>query len=337
MVTARTTVERTSESELPSLADLVVRTRGLEIAGPQGLLAEKPTFESRHVDLELRGKFDAPTGNTAVTVALNDNAPMIEARLSTNLDLKALVDYPSRAWSTLRAGPISGSVDVPRREVRSFASLPSVVAENLPPVSGDVALHAQLSGTVDEPRATARIEGFDLAFTEPPLPTHSGLHGRASPPASTPTRSPWALPVSLVVDAQYDGKTAVATARAAHAGKEIARVDGDLALRLATVLSGTVQPTGSLRGVLTDIPIGNVPFFSARDVGGDLGGTFAWEGIGTQEPTIKADLSISSLRTGHDATIDRGSLHVDVARPSSANLAARADARLSLRHETAGP
>jgi translocation and assembly module TamB len=308
----------------------------LEVAGPQGLLAETPTFESRHLDIELHGKYDAPTGSAAVTLALKDPAPLLAASLSTRLDLKALVDHPTRAWSTLRAGPVAGSVDIPRRAVRSFASLPSFVAENLPPLEGDVAVHAELAGTLAEPRVTARIDASGVALTEPTLPTRNGAHRHVSLAASTPKASPWALPVSLIVDAHYDAKTAVVNARIAHAGKEIARVDGDLALPWTKVLTGSVEPVGSVRGVLTDVPLGEVPFFSLRNVAGNLGGSFAWDGIGTKEPTVNADLSLSGVRAGKDVSLDQGSVHLVAARPSGPDRPSPLSARLDLTARDGG-
>ena len=126
---------------------------------------------------------------------------------------------------------------------------------------GDVAVHATVDGTLDAPKVSARIEGYDLTLTNPVpaearQPKGAGGERRSWPALVTP--SPWGMPVSVLVEAGYDASVATATAHVTHDEKAILRVDGNVAIPWAGVLNHALEPVGGLRAVLTDVPLGDL-------------------------------------------------------------------------------
>src|SRR5262249_6463170 len=159
---------------------LYVRTRSLAVAAATKFGEDKPAWESRHIDIQLDGDLDAKTGKTSAAVSLFDTQLIGRASVDTTLDLAALVDHPSLWLAMLTETPLEAQLVVPRRPVSSFASLPSVVAEKLPRMTGDVELDAKVTGSIASPVLVSHVAGWSLADA-------SSSNELGS--------SPWAMPV----------------------------------------------------------------------------------------------------------------------------------------------
>jgi hypothetical protein len=69
---------------------------------------------------------------------------------------------------------------------------------------------------------------------------------------------------------------------------------------------------------LNDAPIGEIPFFADRDLGGHLSGTIAASGL-HQQPKIDVELIAPDLRIGQDLFFEEGKLSLVIApRPDAA-------------------
>lgn len=294
-LSTRAVISRKPEARLPSVRDFVARTRGLSIASA-------PEWDSRSTDVKLEGKFSGNTGDTDVKVTLLDHAEIASVGLKTTLDLATLLDHPERRLASLRSAALSGEINVPRRAVSAFASLPSFVRARLPPLAGEVQLSGSLSGSLDQPSVKVQVDGWDLA------------HASTSDVAGL--GSPWGIPLDLDATATYDGSLATLAAHVKHDGKQIAEAGAGVKLGWADVLAGRApKPTGEIHATITEAPLGEVPFFSDRDIGGHLNGKLTLTGFGTR-PELAVDLDVPDLRFGQDLFFDRCALHVGVPRPA---------------------
>ncbi len=80
-------VSRAAGEPLPSLHDVLVRTHGLALAGPHRLDAERPAWESRFVDAQLKGSFSGATGEADAALTLYDGGLLADVSGAIELDL----------------------------------------------------------------------------------------------------------------------------------------------------------------------------------------------------------------------------------------------------------
>lgn len=305
-LTARATVARRSGARLPSVRELLVRTRGLQVAG-QG-------WESRSVDVELKGSLDAASGRTQARVSVRDDSTIVFARADATLDLPALLDRPDLRWASLRSAPLSARLIIPRRAVSAFKTLPTFVRGRLPPLDGEVRLDASLEGSIEKPYAVIQADGWDLAHS-------SGAARKLRRGGLRPAEeSPWAAPVDLTAKATYDGRAARVEAHVIHAKQAVADLDAHIGLPLADVLAKQpIKPRGDVHLKLTKVPVKAIPYFAERGVEGHLDGSVALEGLG-EAPRVKVDLGLSGLKLGHELPYEVSSVAVDIGRRAKAHV-----------------
>jgi translocation and assembly module TamB len=352
-LTARATVERAPGQRLPSVTDLLARTRGLEVDGPIGDAG--PDWESHIVDVEVKGSLDGVTGKTRARVAIDDGVEVGSIGASATLDLPVLIDHPDQRWASLQKAPLSATVRIPRRSVSAFGSLPSFVRKALPPLDGDVELNASVKGSISDPFLVVTANAWGLAHVlrgavEPPLREQAALpaaKGKGDGKAGTkapvkqlpPPESPWGLPIDATAVLSYNGLKATLDAHVKHEDKEVLAAGADLSVSLADLLAGhPVRPTGSMTAKLTEAPVGEVPFLSDHGIEGHLNGTVALAGLGTA-PTLAIDLTLPDLKIGRDLTYDTASLKLDIARPRDGSRAPErgsATMKLELASKTGG-
>lgn len=302
-LTTRFRMERQPGERLASVRDLIVRTRGLTVAGPESPDTHQPTWESRSIDFEATGGFDSQTGRTEMTFSVLDPDPLLEVSAATELDLESLLDRPQVMQAALRKTPFRVHVAVPRRSVRSFASIP-FVKESMPPIAGDVRLDAYVNGTPFEPRLALRVMGWDLA------------HQDAL--AASPDHSDFRLPVNLDLLATYDSERATLETHVTKDGRELFLVTGEVKAKLSEILAGKAADpkrplfTGGLEARLFDVPLGEIPMLANNDVGGHISGTIAIKGL-NEAPSVAVDLELPDLQIGRDYFFERGriSFHID--------------------------
>jgi translocation and assembly module TamB len=297
-LTTRFRVERQPGERLASVRDLIVRTKGLAVAGPESPETQKPAWESNRIDVEVRGGLDSQTGKTEVRLALLDPNPLLEVSTAAELDLKTLIDKPQAMMSSLRATPFQVHVGIPRRSVKSFASIP-FVNESMPPIEGDVRVDAYVTGTATEPHLALRVIGWDIA------------HQDAL--AASPDQSDFRLPVNLDLLATYDSQKATLETHVTKDGRELILVTGEVNAKLTEILAGKAADpkkplwTGGFEAKLFDVPLGQIPMLANNDVGGHIGGTIAIKGL-NEAPTVAVDLELPDLQIGRDYFFERGSI-----------------------------
>lgn len=304
-LTARFKVEHVEGQDLASVRDLFIRTRGLEVAGPQAFGAEKPDWESRLIDVQVKGAFDAESGKTEAQLTLYDGELLGDLTASMDLDVPALLD-PKRRGATLQKTPIAAHLSIPRRAITSFESLPSAKG-SMPPLEGEVRIDAFLDGTMEKPNVVVRTLGWGIA------------HSDAL--AASPEASDYRLPVDLDALATYDSEKGTLEAHVTKGRMEILTATAEVTARLSDLTGGApANPkkpqkplwTGSFRATLNEVPLGEVPVLADNNVGGHVSGTIKLLGLG-EKPSLAIDLDLPDLMVGQDMYFAQGdvSLHID--------------------------
>ncbi|MFO0591470.1 MAG: translocation/assembly module TamB domain-containing protein [Polyangiaceae bacterium] len=222
-VDAKLTLDRPEKQRFPSVRDLAVATRYLSIVGPDPRTSapdgtpEAP-WSSRDLDVELHADVDGATGDVAVHASLFDQDRLADLAAFTTLDLGALLD-PAARTKMLGSAPIAAHATVPRRALAQVKSLPSMLRDKLPSLTGEATVDAYLAGTVDHPRAVVRARGFHVAV---------------APDPSEPSDSPWDAPVDFDAAAATDGAHALLEAHARQQQKT-ARVSPEAHVSVRTV------------------------------------------------------------------------------------------------------
>ena len=300
---ARVDVARKPGQRFVSLHDFFARTAGLEIAGPQAFGSDVPAWESRKIDVQLRGDADGGTGDSKLRAALFDGEIVADAALAATLDFAGLVDRPKDRWALLRRAPLSGRISIPRRRFSSFVTLPSFVVDKVPALSGEIAADAYVDGTVDQPFFTARVSTFKMAVAQ-------RLTGDEA--------TPWSLPLDAEVLATYDAEKATIDLHVKDGAKEVATANGEVAFDLHKLLAGDAPTyTGGFYAKLDEVPLGEVPWFADHDVGGHMSGTVSMSGL-HEHPEMKVDVTLPDLQIGSDLFFNDGSLKVEIAPPTGA-------------------
>ena len=300
-LSTRAVVERKPGQRFASIHDLVARTTGLEVAGPQPFGAEAPTWESRKLDVQINGDVDGGSGDSTLRAALFDGEVVADASLAATLDLAGLVDRPKDRWALLRRAPLSGRVSIPQRKIASFVSLPSFARELLPALSGELRADAYVDGTIDQPFFTARVSTFKTAIVQ-------RLNGDEA--------TPWSVPIDAELLATYDAEKATVDLHVKHDAKEIAAANGEVTFDLRKLIAGgSPSVTGGFYAKLDEVPLGEIPWFADHDVAGHMSGTVAMSGL-RESPVLKVDLTLPDLQVGQDLFFNEGSFKLDVAAPA---------------------
>ncbi|HRI69307.1 MAG TPA: hypothetical protein PK156_33985, partial [Polyangium sp.] len=288
-------VERPKGQRFVSVKEFEVQTRGLKIAGPVMFGEDKPRWESRSLDIALAGSVDGATGATNTKVTLRDDKVVAEVDASAKLDLATLVDDPKRRVTSLANSEGAVTLSIPRRSVDSLKCLPSVFHDKLPPFEGDFAVTVTGKGTVLDPNIGARISGWQLS--------HVGA-------SREPTE--WSLPVDVDVIANYKAKKAGVVTQIRRNSREIASIVGNSDVDLQALAEGVeYTPNFDVQTTLTRLPLGRLPFFSARGVNAQVSGTFQIGQHGTQH-TAKARLILPKVRINDEPALERVGLSLDV-------------------------
>ncbi len=296
----RATIDRARGERFANLKDVLFRTRGLELAGPQPIGTDAPAWESRHVDVEFRGAFDGQSGSTQAALELVDDQPLMKIQTAATLDLQTLADRPEERWASIRKTNMSLEIEVPRRKLSALTRLPSFIADKLPPLSGEASAGFSFQGTLDKPNVAFRAKGVELSTGQS---------------FSSTGAAAWSVPFDTEINGAYDGHKANLDIKARHGGADVASATGQLDLEIAPILAGeTPAWKGSLVATLTDAPLGDVPFFVDRDVSGQLSGNVKIEGL-NDRPSVSADLSIKQLKIGDDLYFDKSRIAVEIKRP----------------------
>lgn len=300
-LTTRFTVERPRAQRFPSIRGLEARTHGLAFAAAS-LPFTHPAWESRGIDVQIKGGLDGATGRTEATVMLSDGGLLGDVDLLATLDLPVLWDQPKRRLPSLREAKGTVHAALARRSFGSFTSLPTFLQEKLPPVSGEIRADAYLDGSLDHPFIVVRAAGWDITQT-------SSLGSLEA--------TEFSLPIDVTALATYeDGKVDV-EAQASYDHKEFLAGDGQLSIDLPALVRGRASPSDvSLSAKLTEAPLGAVPFLNDRDVGGHLSGTIAMSNL-RDRPTLHVELTAPDLQIGPELFFKEGELSLDIA-PSEA-------------------
>src|SRR5262249_24195976 len=94
-LTTRITVERAPGARLPSVTNFLAQTHGLEVAGPKGLLSDRPAWDSLYSDVKVSARFLADSGVAGAKVELLDphdesNPVIASVGVGATLDLPTL-------------------------------------------------------------------------------------------------------------------------------------------------------------------------------------------------------------------------------------------------------
>ncbi|KYG01136.1 hypothetical protein BE20_53735, partial [Sorangium cellulosum] len=305
-LTTRFRVSRAPGEAFPSLHDVLVRTQGLALAGPHRLGAERPAWDSRFIDAQLKGSLDGTTGRAEAALTLYDGGLLADASGSIDLDLAALAGPPAGRWTSLLRSPIAAQVSFPRRAVDELTTLPSFVRDALPPLAGELRIDAYAGGTLARPSLTARTLWWGLTYAPP------GATG------ATDLMFPTDLDAWLTYDSEKAtldahvtrGPDEIATARA----EVIAPLDRLLAAPSPRALRGAPPPpawTGRFRATLRDVPLGEIPLLGDSGIGGRVSGEIEMRDLNVA-PALTAHLTLPGVTIGSDLAFERGVLSVRI-------------------------
>ncbi|XXX71955.1 translocation/assembly module TamB domain-containing protein [Sorangium sp. So ce134] len=309
-LTTRFRVSRAPGEAFPSLHDVLVRTQGLALAGPHRLGAERPAWESRFLDAQLKGSLDGTTGKAEAALTLYDGGLLADASGSIDLDLAALAGPPAGRWSSLLRSPIAAHVSLPRRAMDELTTLPSFVRDALPPLAGELRIDAYASGTLERPSLTARTLWWGFTY---------------APPGSTGATD-LLFPTDLDAWLTYDSEKATLDAHVTRGADEIATVRAEVIAPLDRLLADAspralrgAPPlpawTGRFRATLRDVPLGEIPLLGDSGIGGRVSGEIEMRDLNVA-PALTAHLTLPGVTIGSDLAFARGvlSLRVDPRR-----------------------
>jgi translocation and assembly module TamB len=306
-LTAKLKIARASGARFPSIQDLSLRTKRLEVAGPEPLGSDEPEWESRFVDVQLRGGLDGKSGRTTGQMTLWDGGLLGDLEVNADLDLATLMDHPGYRLATLADSPMQVRLGIPRRTMASLSTLPSFLRERLPPLSGELRLDAYADGTASHPFVTAHAFGWQLAAASTPAETLTGP-------------GPWSMPVDADVIVTYDGETASLDGRISREGRNLGRVTGAVEADLHALVTsnGARSPwTGGFELSLDNAPLAELPFLSDRGIAGLVSGTVRVAGL-HEAPTVDVDLELPGLRIGTDMFFEKAALSLHVQKHKGA-------------------
>lgn len=309
-LTTKLTVAREAKTRFPSIKDLSLRTKRLELIGPEPLDAERPDWESRFIDVQIRGDVDGKTGKTTAQLTLWDGGLLGDLSVSADLDLATLMDHPGYRLASIAESPMQARLAIPRRTMASLNTLPSFLRERLPPLSGEIRFDLYADGTASHPFVTAHGFGWQLAAAP-------RVEALGSP-------GPWTMPIDADAILTYDGETASLDGRISHQGRDIARMTAGIEADLqALATQNAAAPwTGGFELSLDDAPLADLPFIRDRGIGGFVSGTIRAANL-HRAPTLDVELELPDLRVGADMFFEKAavSLHIDKRKGSAMDTA----------------
>ena len=314
-VSSKATLVREPSHRFPSIRGISVTTRYLSIDGPEPFGAEAPTWASRYLDVELTADVNGDTGDATVSATLFDHERAADISLAAHLDLAALAD-PRRRAAALRTTEVAGHLHIPRRPIDAFGTLPTFVRDNIPELSGEMRADAYFAGPIARPRAVARLMGWNVA----------------PGPNASRTASAWLLPFELDATAFYDSALATADVHVARNRAELLAADAQLTLPIEKLTGGgpLLGPwlTGRAGATMTRLPLGDLPVFGDRGLGGHLSGQVELAGIGTT-PALHVDLRTTDLTIGPDVAFDEAVIEIRTVRAEPSPVVAAAATKLA--------
>ncbi|WP_437751365.1 translocation/assembly module TamB domain-containing protein [Sorangium sp. So ce1389] len=312
-LTTRFRVSRAAGEPFPSLHDVLVRTQGLALAGPHRLGAERPAWESRFIDAQLKGSLGGTTGRAEAALTLYDGGLLADASGTIDLDLAALTGPPAGRWASLQRSPVAATASIPRRSMEELSTLPSFVREAIPPLGGELRIDAYASGTVARPVVTARTLLWGFVYA----------------PEGAPEMRDLLFPTDLDAWLTYDSEKATLDAHVARGAAEIATVRAEVVAPLDRLLADPspralkgARPlpawTGALRATLREVPLGDVPLLGDNGIDGHVSGEIEMRDLNVA-PKLTAHLTLPDLSLGGDVAFKRGVLSLQVdPRPGGA-------------------
>lgn len=286
-LTARAHLERGTGDVLPTITDLFVRTRGLEVAAGKPTLffgGKSEPWESRKIDAQLRGSLDGATGVAGAEVTLFDGTLLAEVGGETKIDPDR-VRKGDALLDILQQAPTSAKLWFPRRSLAELDTLPSFAQKYVPALSGDVRIDAELNGSIERPVVTAKVEGFGLT----PV-SESGVGSR------------WAPPLDFELSTRFDleARRAAFGALFSHDGKGVANVNGGVYLKKEDAPADAPPWTAGALATFYALPLGSLPALSDRDVQGHVSGTVLISDVNAN-PSIEVKLLVPDLELGGES------------------------------------
>lgn len=313
LLTTRLHVARREGDPYPSLEDVYVRTHGLELVGARSLLGGGEPWESRLIDGQLRGSLDGRTGRADTHLTLFDGTILGEITGGITFDLAKLVASSSKpsdlkspsTIALLRASPFDASIAFPRRSIAELRTLPAPLRDQIPALSGDIRVDAEVHGTVDAPFAYVTAQGFRIA-----------------PKSSMGVAESWAPPLDIELTGTYeadDGKAA-AEAHIVHEGTTVAIINAGIDVTADALTHPSDAPlpwTGGMYMSLFELPLGAIPALSDRDIAGPVTGTISMSGLNAN-PKLDVNLTAPFVRLGELYFDGRVIAHI-APRPSASD------------------
>lgn len=302
-LTARLDLSRGERQRFPSARDVLIRTRGLRVAGPTDPRTRKLAWSPVALDVRLAGDLDGETGETRASFSVLDRRALLaELSGAFGLDLQTLVDRPAERRAALERMRVAAHLALPRRRLDDLGGLPPDMQSSLPSMTGAAQLDAYVAGTLGDPRVVVRGIGWKVGPGVLGAPGRDGLQG------------------SLDLDSlfTYDGREAKLDAYALRAGRNLmtatAKVQADLAAVLARKPGEELPWSGGLEARLYDIPLGEIPFLADREIGGYVRGDIAVRGL-FNAPEVAVHLEIPGLKFGPGGYFETAEVALDIAPP----------------------
>lgn len=280
LVSARFRIARKEEDPHPTIEGLFASTVGLVLIGKEG------AWESKRLDVALKGSFDGSNGKTAANGAVYEHGSSdVVAWLSgaVDLDPSALLrggDARTRAFLT---APVEVSVEVPSRRFAGFAVLPEPVASLIPVMDGVIGAQLHWTGSVERPSLSTFVEATGL------LPEGVAASGT------------WAPAIDVSLEGHYDPDKAAAKLSLKASAEKTTLVDATANVALAPhaiFLAPKDKPlpwSGSLEAQIEALPFESIPTLAERGLAGTLRGRVVLEGLNI-DPWASIDLASADLR-----------------------------------------
>ena len=225
-------VARAAGERRLSLPRVGLRTRGLEFDVGDDDSAQ--AIASDRLDASLDASVTAAGDCRADLVVLAPNrsdAPLAHLTASARIDLGDVFANPAVAVNVLRGAPIAITLHTGRIEAHALDALPPGLRALLPELTGALQLDAVFEGSLNAPRAAARVRTYALALRDVGGDT------------------PWApmlTPLDLDAIASYARSRGWASAAVGVGGKTLGRVGASLEGDLVAIIERRALPVLSL-------------------------------------------------------------------------------------------
>ncbi len=277
------TLARDSESDDTPEISLSAWTQGLVVGTKSGPVEHRgkmdiispPRSKVFGVDLQLDVRVDGTTGFAEVAGRLVDKRGAIvgiDAK-SVEVPFKELFASFDGAAGRLAKVPLSIMIAVPDRNVEE---LPPWI--HVPGVTGSIGGTVALSGTADDPKVSASLQGRSLRV--------SGMTKGSR------------LDAELTV--AYDGQKGDLDVHVRSPEREVLAASAHVDAKAAGVLVGDNEMgawTASAKAKLAEFPLAAVGFLSDREVGGHISGDLSLDDL-HKDARAKLALKIDDLSVG---------------------------------------